>query len=168
MQVVTDIFGIISFLLLVAAIAGLLNPKWVKQESRAKAFGIYFGCSLLASLVGGIAAPDKEVGLQDESSVTEAPKPKPYSPTTSPTTATPTVKGKKFFDGIWIVGRDIEPGLYQTQTAGCYWARLSGLSGSRDDVVENGTTPGPSYVSISRTDYAFESRDCKEWLLIDQ
>ena len=65
-------------------------------------------------------------------------------------------------DGVWLVGRDIQPGLYRTMTEGCYWARLSSLSGSRR-ILDNDNTPGPSYVEILPTDVAFESSRCLTW-----
>ena len=69
-------------------------------------------------------------------------------------------------DGVWLVGRDIQPGIYRTMTAGCYWARLSSVSGS-SAILDNGNTPGPSYVEILPTDVAFESSRCGKWAKIE-
>jgi hypothetical protein len=48
-----------------------------------------------------------------------------------------------FGGGIWEVGTEIPPGTYVTVVSGggvfdsCYWARLSGFSGSFDDIIAN-------------------------------
>jgi len=71
-----------------------------------------------------------------------------------------------FSDGTWMVGSGIEPGTYSTEGGtGCYWARLSGLSGETDDILANDNAAGPTTVTISGTDAAFQSQDCGTWTL---
>ena len=41
----------------------------------------------------------------------------------------PTAVSETIVDGVWLVGTDISPGRYRTTSQGCYWARLSGLTG---------------------------------------
>lgn len=69
--------------------------------------------------------------------------------------------------GIYRVGEDIQPGTYVTQVAngwGCYWARLSGTSGSFDEIITNGNvTEGQAIVTILESDVAFETSGCGEW-----
>ena len=67
-------------------------------------------------------------------------------------------------DGIFLVGDDIAPGEYRSQSADCYWARLSGTSGEFEDIIANGN--GAAIVTIAESDYAFESRLCDEWTLV--
>lgn len=67
-------------------------------------------------------------------------------------------------DGIFLVGDDINPGEYRSQAADCYWARLSGTSGEFEDIIANGN--GAAVVTIAESDYAFESRLCDEWTLV--
>lgn len=72
-------------------------------------------------------------------------------------------------DGVYLVGTDIQPGDYRGNTDGsglCYWARLSGTSGDLDDVRANDLPQGPTVVTISSSDVAFETSDCGEWHLI--
>jgi hypothetical protein len=72
-------------------------------------------------------------------------------------------------DGIFLVGTDIQPGAYRGNAAGnsdCYWARLSGTSGDFDDLTANGIPQGPTVVTISSSDVAFETTSCGEWHLI--
>ena len=68
-------------------------------------------------------------------------------------------------DGIWRVGEDIQPGLYQTLGSDCYWARLSNFTG-KDDIIANGFTSGPTVVQISPRDTGFDSSSCGTWARI--
>ena len=61
--------------------------------------------------------------------------------------------------GTYIVGRDISPGTYQGDggadvLSSCYWARLSGLSGSFDDLITNDNAVGQFFVNVAPTDTA--------------
>ena len=76
------------------------------------------------------------------------------------------VPADRILDGVWRVGTDIKPGLYWTQTAGGYWARLRGFGGGLTDTITNDNTPGPTYVQISPTDAGFESRKCGVWIRV--
>ena len=67
--------------------------------------------------------------------------------------------------GTHIVGEDIEPGVYQGLGVS-YWARLSGLGGSLDEIIANETPVGPTYVEIKESDEAFETMG-GQWIKID-
>ncbi len=66
-------------------------------------------------------------------------------------------------EGTWLVGSDIAPGTYRTQTEGdgifdsCYWARLSDLSGELDAIIANENVSGQGLVTIEASDFAFET-----------
>lgn len=64
-------------------------------------------------------------------------------------------------NGVNLVGTDVQPGTYRSVNADCYWARLSGTSGSFDDIITNSV--GATVVTISSSDVAFESRSCAPW-----
>lgn len=68
-------------------------------------------------------------------------------------------------DGQWIVGKDIVPGLYRSESGFlCYWERLSGLSGKYVDLIDNGGfRKGQLYVRVEAGDYAFTSQGCVKW-----
>jgi hypothetical protein len=69
-------------------------------------------------------------------------------------------------DGTFIVGEDIQPGTYETEgSESCYWERLSGTSGTMDDVITNGLPTGPTTITISPSDEAFLTEGCSEWTL---
>jgi hypothetical protein len=70
-----------------------------------------------------------------------------------------------FSDGTFLVNKDIQPGTYRN-TAGydsCYWVRLSGTSGSFDEILANGNPSGQAIVTIQATDNAFTSQRCGTW-----
>ena len=85
--------------------------------------------------------------------------------TATPTTTEDEDSGDTFGDGTWMVGEDIKAGTYRTKgdPDGCYWARLSGTSGEFTDLIANGNPTGPTTVTISATDVAFETRGCAAW-----
>lgn len=68
--------------------------------------------------------------------------------------------------GIYLVGDDIQPGTYRGDGSSeyCYWARLLGTSGSLDDIIANGNPGGPTVVTISESDVAFETTECADWV----
>lgn len=71
----------------------------------------------------------------------------------------------QFSDGTWVVGEDIEPGVYRNSGdwSSCYWERLSGLSGEFGDIIANGIPDGPVVVEIAGSDAAFSSQGCGTW-----
>ena len=89
-----------------------------------------------------------------------------------PVTESPT----EFSDGAFIVGRDIEAGIYRNSSsavAGCRWERLSGLSRAFYDarlfghdnelIVQSRNT----IVEIKADDLAFVSYKCGQWMRQD-
>jgi hypothetical protein len=72
--------------------------------------------------------------------------------------------------GMFIVGVDIAPGTYRTPgpvSSSCYYARLSGFSGTLDDIVANGNAAGPAVIAILPSDAAFETSRCQPWAKVD-
>jgi hypothetical protein len=70
-------------------------------------------------------------------------------------------------DGTYLVGSDIQAGEYRASPGDtCYWARLSGTGGDLSDVIANDLPTGPTVVTISESDYAFETSGCGEWTLV--
>lgn len=97
---------------------------------------------------------------------TETPKPPTNTPTPRPPTPTPPPPGFTFGNGKTLVGTEIVAGAtYRTRTAsaGCYWARLSGLGGTLGEILANDNTNGPAVVTIGASDVAFESTRCSRW-----
>ncbi len=67
---------------------------------------------------------------------------------------------KELSAGTYIVGRDIEPGLYQGEAGtdfldSCYWARLSNVSG-KNDILANDNATGKFYIEVLPSDFALK------------
>jgi len=75
-----------------------------------------------------------------------------------------TASKTSFDDGIFIVGTDITPGTYKdTGGDNCYYARLSGFSGSLSEILANNNVSAPTIVTIKASDKGFESKGCGTW-----
>ena len=75
---------------------------------------------------------------------------------------------RSFGPGTYLVGTDIEPGIYRTEGEVTYYERLSGLSGEFDDIIANEALPeGPVLIEIKDTDAAFHSEGPGEWTIVD-
>lgn len=69
-----------------------------------------------------------------------------------------------FGEGTYIVGVDIAPGLWRSDgVTSCYWARLSGLSGSLGNIIANDNETGSAIVQIGPNDKGFTSSRCGTW-----
>jgi hypothetical protein len=67
---------------------------------------------------------------------------------------------------VWIVGVDIAPGTYRTDTplsGYCRAKRLSGFSGEPEDVIAGKYGYEPFIVTIEATDAGFSSENCDWW-----
>ncbi|GIU92719.1 MAG: hypothetical protein KatS3mg011_1625 [Acidimicrobiia bacterium] len=91
---------------------------------------------------------------------------------TSPDTQPPDTRSEAglvpvFEDGTWLVGEEIEPGVYETiddDLLGCYWERLSGLGGTFDEIIANNYAEAHEVVEIDPGDEAFSSSGCGGWV----
>jgi hypothetical protein len=86
-------------------------------------------------------------------------------PTTdAPTTTAPPLPG--FGAGTQLVGTDVQPGRYTSEGGTtCYWERLSGLSGTIEEIIVNANVDGRAIVEIVAGDAAFSSARCGRWTL---
>lgn len=62
--------------------------------------------------------------------------------------------------GIYIVGRDIQPGTYRGEAGdnildSCYWARLSNVSGE-DNILANDNAMGQFFIEVLPADFALQ------------
>jgi hypothetical protein len=91
-------------------------------------------------------------------------QPTTSAPTTTeaPTTTAPPLPG--FGAGTQLVGTDVQPGRYTSEGGTtCYWERLSGLSGTFEEIIVNATVEGQAIVEIVAGDAAFSSSGCGRW-----
>jgi len=71
----------------------------------------------------------------------------------------------QFGQGTFIVNTDMKPGTYRSSKGdGCYWARLSGFTGTLSKIIANDfRTSGTALVTIRSTDKGFQSSSCGTW-----
>ena len=85
-------------------------------------------------------------------------------PTNTPIPA-PTQNPNLIKQGTYIVGQDIQSGLYVGQAGeglfgSCYWERLKDLSGSFDAILANENSIGKYYIEVKSDDFALKT-DCE-------
>lgn len=73
-----------------------------------------------------------------------------------------------FDDGTYVVGKEVLPGSYKTSGSTinglpCYWGRLKDTSGNFSAIIANGNPTGPTTVTISHSDGAFQTTGCNTW-----
>jgi hypothetical protein len=113
-------------------------------------------------------ADEPDAPESDDTTTTEAPETTVVDTTVAEATTTEAPE-PGFGGGTLLVGVDIEPGLYAAEVPGsgfgCYWARLSDLSGDLDAILANDNVSGgaQALVEILATDEAFESSGCGRW-----
>ena len=83
-------------------------------------------------------------------------------PTAIPIPPTATTDLNIINTGTYIVGTDIDPGIYRGEAGydlfdSCYWARLEDVSGELDAIIANDNAKGQFYVELLDTDYALET-----------
>lgn len=114
----------------------------------------------------GVASNDTQQESAIDAPAAEAEPVVEESATPKPTsTPEPTPNPNMISSGTYLVGTDIQPGLYRGNAGSgffgsCYWERLSGLSGQFDDIIANDGPNGQFYVEVFETDMAF-SVDCE-------
>lgn len=117
--------------------------------------GLIVVVSIIAAAVGGGGAENPS-SPSDTNGSDDGDKEKP---TDSPA-------GFTFGSGKKQVGQEVVAGAtYRTREGrnACYWARLRGLGGTLEDIIENDNTSGPAVVSIGADDVGFESARCGTW-----
>lgn len=154
-----------------------------RKSSRGKVFAV---AATVVALVAAVAVGRASV-TQNAVEPTAAPAPVTVTSTATPPTVTTTVTADpptvtappvtvtetatvteaaagptaSIKNGISLIGVDVQPGTYRSDNEDCYWARLSGTSGSFGDIIANSN--GATVVTISSSDHAFESRRCSPW-----
>ena len=84
-------------------------------------------------------------------------------PTNTPIPA-PTQNPNLIAQGTYLVGTNIQPGLYLGQAGeglfgSCYWERLSDLSGDFEAILANENSTGKYYIEVKNSDLALTT-DC--------
>jgi hypothetical protein len=92
--------------------------------------------------------------------------PKSIGVVTQPALPTATTIPGSFGSGTKVIGSGVTAGRYLTTTAkDCYWERLSGFTGSFNEIIANENPSGThAIVDILSTDRGFNSNRCGTWI----
>ena len=170
--------------LLVGGATTALLLYWRKNGTPVKGKGWAWAVAVLLVLAGfgGILQKREGVSAVNPRGIASGPTSSPpassnsstpvasssSSPTSSSVTPSTDSGPPHFSDGTHIVGKDVSPGTYRSKgKSGCYFARLSGFSGSLGDIIANEVTDAPAIVTISPTDKGFMSRGCGTWTQVE-
>ncbi|MGY1631847.1 hypothetical protein ACI784_09100 [Geodermatophilus sp. SYSU D01186] len=116
---------------------------------------------LVSALIGGRNSPEES---SDATGTTTAPS-VGAGPATG--TAAPTPEPAGFGDGTYLVGSDVQPGLYRSAGGSfCMWKRLSAVSGDSDAVLAWEWSDGQAYAEVLATDVAFSTDGCGRWTAV--
>ena len=118
--------------------------------------GIAIGSASAGTKTKTVAGPERVVVSASPSPVPttiikKVPVPGPVKVVTKQVPQTYT----QFGDGTYVVGTDIQPGVFKTAgpnnpadpTASCYWAVLNSLN--TQDIADNGNISGPTTIQVS-------------------
>jgi hypothetical protein len=78
----------------------------------------------------------------------------------------------QYGDGTFLVGYDIDPGVYHSagplrdRRPNCYWERSSADAGDVGSIIANDNSPGPVTITINRSDRSFKSHGCLPWVRV--
>lgn len=66
---------------------------------------------------------------------------------------------KELEAGMYIIGRDIQPGLYKGEAgddimSSCYWARLRNVTGELGSIIANANATGQFFIQVAPSDFA--------------
>jgi hypothetical protein len=80
--------------------------------------------------------------------------------------AAETARGRRFGDGTWLVGSQVQPGSYLASdpTAACAWQRLD----KNSHVIDQNTVDGATFVQVAvgLRDHAIHSEGCGDFVRI--
>lgn len=154
--IVLIIAGVLVFLCVVCGIFGAITSSTPAGKATATARALERTAE--ASRPTATPRPTNTPKPTNTPRATNTPRP---TNTPLPPTATPNPNLVRA--GTYLVGTDIQPGIYKGQAgydlfSSCYWARLKDLTGSLDALLANDNSIGQFYVEVKGSDYAFETR----------
>ncbi len=147
---------------------GIVLTLLTSWATRTKLIAI--GVVVALAVVGGIASASSLGASQSANVARNTPSAAPTQQAASPSASAPASQPaqpqfRTFGNGIWVVGKDIQPGTYRTRhdSAGCYFARLRGFGGTLDEIIANENSDSRLVVTIAASDKGFESDNCDTW-----
>jgi hypothetical protein len=121
----------------------------------------------LAAAIVLVGSAASAATAQADPEPTPPPPPAPESPPApAPPAPGPEPKTTIDADGTYVIGTDIQPGVYSSAgpvgDGACYWKRVNGTS-----IVDNAMSKKSQIVQIEATDTAFTTSECQPWQLTD-
>jgi S1-C subfamily serine protease len=127
------------------------------------------------AVVGVVVQKWNEAGVEGVAYATEYTTAQAALAKARPPEETLAVSGVSFGDGTYVVGVDVQPGVWQNSDSSdlCYWERLSGFTEDAangfghviDDVIANETSFELQTVEILASDAGFYALDCGVWVM---
>ena len=106
--------------------------------------------------------------LTPEPSRIEATSPEETVSLSETPTSTEDIPGTSFPDGTWLVGDEIAAGVFSAPGGEkCSWKRLSGFSGTSDDIIAEGIGVDRPIVEVAESDTGFSTKDCGRWTSVE-
>ena len=89
----------------------------------------------------------------------------PAAPPPPPPPPPPPSQAITFSDGTYVVGSQLPASTYRTRVPadGCYWERLSGFSGSFNEIISNNFSNSHQVVTVAPSDAGFSTDGCGVW-----
>jgi len=84
----------------------------------------------------------------------------------------PSTAQLQYGDGTFLVGYDIDPGVYHSagpprdRPPNCYWERSAADAGDVSSIIANDNSHGPVTITIKRSDRSFKSHGCLPWVRV--
>lgn len=154
--------GVLVFLCVACGVFGIISGS--TPEAKATATARALERTTEASRPTSTSRPTDAPRLTNTPRPTNTPRAtNTPRPTNTPLPPTATPDPNLIRPGTYIVGTNIQPGIYRGQAGydlfrSCYWARLKDVSGTLDSILANENSIGQFYVEVRSTDYALETR----------
>jgi hypothetical protein len=142
-------------------------PWWKKKRAKLPTWAwLVIGAVVAFGAIGALASPEEEADAEpqtteptdtapaiEETATTDAPATtetpdttEAATTTTESTTTTTTIPDPTISGGVYVVGTDIQPGVFRV---GGYWARLD----AAQEIIDNGLTDNcPNIMVVQPTD----------------
>ncbi len=158
----SNLFLLLALCMMVLSVVGLAAPGLFKNKKtgivpkRIKLFGMFLGMMFAFFVLFGVTSDNTE-SVSDETAV--------EAQTTDTQKEEPKKNAKEYSDGIYLVGDDIESGLYRVHVTSAmnmgYIERSKDVSMDSSDIIANIVLTGDGYVEILDTDAAVKLQGVK-------
>ena len=147
---------------------GTDQAPWRKVPTWLWVVGAILVLGLIINAFGGADSDTTADAPQDTPAATEEAEQAEASPEEAVDVAEETAPEPEagFGDGTYIVGENLEPGIYRSTGVNlCYWERMSGFGGTFEEIIANGNEG--TIIEIAASDAGFKTERCGQWLPLE-